>query len=629
MTQLDATLLTKAYGKKKSSRQSRSPTYLYRKDGVLYFRYALTAEQKKHYCQSELRINLRTTFVSEAKKLSRKLYISLESLMSTENNFTALELRKQLSVELQEYYKNNKDQPSYQEIKKDLANKLKQLFATLDKKEELTITEIKDRMRALLQAMVNAADNTFYKPACGFSFMNDELESIPLEDNLKAAQQMILMDIKRAPTPYTIDMYPEIILELLHRRVFSCHELTNSSIPKILTEYDKVQLNFNQIMQARERGDYAFEQSFISPSIDSIFPFSTTSSTTVPTSLSIKLSEFIEKYISTKLKDGQWKEHNVSTHKNRLMAMFSILGDVPVQNISREDLRKFRDTLRNMPPNYMKMSKYNGMSVEEIIASSPQKTYSIKTVNITIEAIASMFEWGVREGLIEKNNAKGLQLKDERQDIELREAFTQEDLHKIFFNKHYILQNFKLPAYYWAPLIGLYTGMRLEEVCQLHCADIQQVGDIWYIDINTKVAPESTEVKLLKNSSAQRQVPLHSTLLEYGLISFVQEVQAAGHERIFPELAKTQSSPKYGKNVGKAFSAYIKKCNITDGKKSFHSLRHTFSHFFKVKNLQNDLFRQVFGHEIPELAARQYGNKFSVEQCYNELICEIDFSKLK
>lgn len=57
--------------------------------------------------------------------------------------------------------------------------------------------------------------------------------------------------------------------------------------------------------------------------------------------------------------------------------------------------------------------------------------------------------------------------------------------------------------------------------------------------------------------------------------------------------------------------------------KTFHSLRHTFADFFKQRGLQNDYFRQVFGHELPMLAAKQYGEKFPPELLYEKIIMNL------
>ena len=44
-----------------------------------------------------------------------------------------------------------------------------------------------------------------------------------------------------------------------------------------------------------------------------------------------------------------------------------------------------------------------------------------------------------------------------------------------------------------------------------------------------------------------------------------------------------------------------------------------------MKGLHNDVFRQIFGHEIPGLAGRLYGSKFDALACYNEIVSKIDY----
>ncbi len=315
--------------------------------------------------------------------------------------------------------------------------------------------------------------------------------------------------------------YPNVIIELLKNKIFHFDEITVTSIPKILNEYRKTHINFNNIMLARENKDFTYEKqlldtapvtyniSLVAPKVDTKNEANcqndvnnTTISEKACKHNNLLLSEFVEKYVQTKLSDRKWKEHSVADHKNRLNSLQSILGDIPIQDITREDFRRFRDTFAKLPLNYKKMAKYKGKNIEEIAAIPHEKTYSVKTINITVEAIASMFEWGVREGHLEKNNAKSLQIKDDRQDIALKDAFTPEDIQKLFFAKEYSPDAFAQPAYYWAPLIGLYPGMRLEEICQLACNDIKKDKEILYFDINTHIPTGSSEIKILKNKNA-------------------------------------------------------------------------------------------------------------------------------
>jgi integrase len=98
-----------------------------------------------------------------------------------------------------------------------------------------------------------------------------------------------------------------------------------------------------------------------------------------------------------------------------------------------------------------------------------------------------------------------------------------------------------------------------------------------------------------------------------------------GFIRLFPDLNKSEKTAKLGKQPSKQFKAVVTAALGDVAGKSFHSLRHTFADFFKQKGLQNDYFRQVFGHELPTLAASQYGEKFPPELLYKEIILKLDY----
>lgn len=174
------------------------------------------------------------------------------------------------------------------------------------------------------------------------------------------------------------------------------------------------------------------------------------------------------------------------------------------------------------------------------------------------------------------------------------------------------------------PLIGLYTGMRLEEICQLHTEDIYEEDGIWAINIRTE-STDGIEDKNLKTKNAARIIPIHPDLIYFGLVTYRDKI-AVDSNRLFPELNKTENTHQYGKQVGKQFKKLITSLEI-EGNKTFHSLRHTFSDYFKRMNLHNDISRQIFGHEAKELAARQYGSPFPLKQCYDELISKIQWNK--
>ena len=61
---------------------------------------------------------------------------------------------------------------------------------------------------------------------------------------------------------------------------------------------------------------------------------------------------------------------------------------------------------------------------------------------------------------------------------------------------------------FWMPLIGLYTGMRIEEVCQLYVSDLKLMDGIWCLDVNQDKPDKSVK------TSERRIVPLHPFLVQ-------------------------------------------------------------------------------------------------------------------
>ena len=110
-----------------------------------------------------------------------------------------------------------------------------------------------------------------------------------------------------------------------------------------------------------------------------------------------------------------------------------------------------------------------------------------------------------------------------------------------------------------------------------------------------------------------------------GLLDYHTEIAKNKHIRLFPELKKSEGAVKFGKQPGKQFKSVVTATLGEASGKTFHSLRHTFADFFKQRGLQNDYFRQVFGHELPMLAAKQYGEKFSPATLNSEVIKKLEY----
>ena len=90
--------------------------------------------------------------------------------------------------------------------------------------------------------------------------------------------------------------------------------------------------------------------------------------------------------------------------------------------------------------------------------------------------------------------------------------------------------------------MALYTGGRINELCQLYLSDIRvSESGVAYLDFNLdtpdKVMDDETETdKSLKTPNAQRQMPIHPELIKLGFLKYVEALKVDGRERLFPEL---------------------------------------------------------------------------------------------
>src|SRR3546814_629571 len=211
-----------------------------------------------------------------------------------------------------------------------------------------------------------------------------------------------------------------------------------------------------------------------------------------------------------------------------------------------------------------------------------------------IEKIGEAFEWAKREEYMASNPASGVAKRERRvmRHQDARDALSDDVLRLIFghdwfkagkgaLNANGVYSQFR-PHYYWLPLLGLYTGARINELSQLYLKDIActSAGQ-WYLDFNLSgdgKADIDARDKQLKNVNATRKVPLHPELLGLGFVEYQAALAANGHTRLFPEL-RHDPIKGYGKQASQWFNERFMGRLLRlprDGKQVIHSFRHNF-----------------------------------------------------
>jgi len=551
-------------------KRGRPGSHLYLKSNVYYFRYAFVEPYAERIGRSEIRLSLRTGYARKAKCLSGRIFNELLSL--------------------------------------------------LEEKPMLDYLEIRRRLNNCLVKML-AEDDMDISKRSPKNYSGKQLS--PADYSAEVSQILQLSD--NNPEELS-DLALVVAQDLIKEGIFQPDEITDSNIMYIAKIYNRMRIIYHKVICKRESCDYMYEI----PIFSSLANESNNGSyeervqtTGNDSRLKIKSSEIVDLYIKTKIDDGEWKKEIIPDIKSRLSYLVDILKDMYIQDITRDDMRRLRETLQVLPPNRTRRKEFRDKTIEQLVNMKPSQVLSVKTVNIVVEAISSLFEWCIREKILEFNPAKKLQVKDDRLEIDLRAAFSTDDLNLIFAHPIFSQKKFKNPAFYWVPIISLYTGMRLEEICQLSCEDVYLVDGVYVIDVNDKPTKDGVRDKRVKTKNAKRIIPIHKKIIDLGFLSYKNDIEK-NNERLFPMLKKSGSVTKYGKQPGKVFSKVVKDCGV-EGIKSFHSFRHTFSDFFKKKLMHNDIFREVYGHSNEHLAGRQYGSRFCVKETYNFLMSVVDY----
>lgn len=261
------------------------------------------------------------------------------------------------------------------------------------------------------------------------------------------------------------------------------------------------------------------------------------------------------------------------------------------------------------------------------------KCLSINTVNKYIAAISSFLNCAKLQGAIPSEKAlptygQKLKIKN-KSDESSYEIFTDDEIKKIFNPENFANPKFLAattfkPHMLWLPLIGIYTGARIEEICQLELTDIrsEQINgaNIWVIDIN------DDDLKKLKTASSKRVVPLHSALIDLGLLKYIEDLKSnfPDEKLIFPYLSKN----KYGKlsdGPSKWFGRYLTKIGISEKGKVFHSFRGTANNKLKQEGVTEEARCQMIGHVHDTINSSKYSEKFDVLWLFQNVTNKINF----
>lgn len=236
----------------------------------------------------------------------------------------------------------------------------------------------------------------------------------------------------------------------------------------------------------------------------------------------------------------------VMAYQSSFSIWLDVVGDRILDGYDKKDALKYKEALLVRPKN------------------KRGDPISKKKVQDHMNVIHAFFKWAIDVSFYSgaESPFKGLRIRLLKSTQNERYPFTKEQINKLFSSPVYtgcqseyrrsLLGDLVMrDSLYWVPLIAYYTGMRMNEICQLKQRDIKQEDSIYYIDVT-----DDAHDTRLKTKSSRRKVPLHPHLIELGFIAHIEPILS--HKRIFSDIPIGPDGT-YSFSFSKKFARYLNK----------------------------------------------------------------------
>ncbi|MBT5034882.1 MAG: hypothetical protein HOM51_10215 [Rhodospirillaceae bacterium] len=443
-------------------------THLMRRNGRYYFRRVVPEELRDAIGMREIKCSLRTSDHRQAEELARVKAVEVDALFAEARVKSQPETVLDLS-------------------KLEIRQMTLMWFQQEERKAEADFSNNPDRIYNGLEAPHEVRQELNIEE----STLTDEHDP-----NQQATVQQVakrLLEDRNASLPFS-DPNFQLLCELVRRGMIE------------------------GVRRSRQRFANDFSKSFFDDLFDGIS--SDTKIATTPKQKRISFGQLVDLYT-----DDLSRAHLTGKSKDAGKAKFKALSELigagtQLQEITRDDCRDVRAVLIQLPTNATK--KFPGQPLRHVAANGARDGHAVMsttTVNSYLNTLSALFKYGINEDHLSKNPAEGLQLHNKGSRKNDRLPFSTDQL-KAIFNAplytgskddqwHYAEPgpNVVRRGRFWVPLIALFSGMRLNEICQLRINDItvEDNTDVILVRLDSE-----DDDKSLKSDAATQRYDLRS-----------------------------------------------------------------------------------------------------------------------
>lgn len=305
------------------------------------------------------------------------------------------------------------------------------------------------------------------------------------------------------------------------------------------------------------------------------------------------------------------------------------MGDQPVEAITKSKASAFKLTLLKMPSNFKKRYPEQELSSLDLDKVPIEERLKPTTVNNTLRELTTLLNWCKNNGhYVGDNPFSGVHVKIPKNNVSRRLPFNDSQLEKIFSlplytgcqsntqRGRYIKgQKVFWDSYYWVPIIALYTGARMQEICQLSASDIQPHGERHFFNIN-----DDGEGKYLKTANSRRRIPVHADLIRLGLLEYAEKMRQTGSQKLFPDIPPDGGNRLSGTFTKRFASLLRRQAMVTEKTVCFHSFRHTFIDKLRNTGTPSYVIKAITGHAEGTITAHDgYGTGASLDTLFSAM----------
>lgn len=298
-----------------------------------------------------------------------------------------------------------------------------------------------------------------------------------------------------------------------------------------------------------------------------------------------RLSVMAEKFIYS---DTTKSPDTLKATRKTIDLFIEAFGDKPIRQITGTVAGEFFDLLSSLPATHGKGKTV--LPLRMVIAQAKeqgQETVSGKTVKNHFSRMSSLWNHLVQRDLVDKNPWAGWDFNVTKKVV--RRGWTDNELALL---AHSNWSGTAVSSHTWTGIItiGMFTGMRLGEICNLRRQDIEVIDNVPCFHVR----PHPEDGWSPKTAAGTRIIPIHSSLLRMEGLNLLED---SDEKYLFPDLTVSASGER-GDNFARSFSKHKKRLGLPDAV-TFHSFRHTVS--TKLRNQEAHIrelwIDTVLGHE--------------------------------